>query len=110
MSTIETTIGTAQVLHRLAVAVETMDPLTDRLVVTPVRAGLELVRRSRTTDPRWPCRPLQVAGPARFTLRHQPPLPQPVVLRVDDPARRFVPRRFRLRLWPSNRLDRTDTR
>ncbi len=35
LMTVETSIGTANVLHRLAVAVECMDPLTERLVADP---------------------------------------------------------------------------
>src|SRR3954470_15943169 len=110
MSLITSSIGEAAVLHRLALAVEVMDPLTEQRVLTPVRAGWELVRRTRKTDRSWPCAPLDVAGPARFKLRHQQPLPRRVVVRLDDPYRRFVPRRIRIRLWRVDRLDRTATR
>jgi hypothetical protein len=107
MTVIDTSVGPAAVLHRLALAVEVVDPLTDRLAVTPLRVGRELVRRTRTTDPRWPCAKLDAGGPARFKLRHQHPLPRRVVVRLDDPSRRFVPRRLRIALWPVGRLDRS---
>ena len=110
MTIIATSVGEAKPLHRLALAVEVVDPLTERLAVTSLRAGQELVRRTRTTDRSWPCAPLDPAGPARFKLRHQHPLPSRVVVRLDDPARRFVPRRLRIRLWRVDRLDQTPTR
>jgi hypothetical protein len=110
MSVIETSVGEAAVLHRLALAVEVMDPLTDQRVITPARAGWELLRRTRSTNPTWPCAPLDPAGPARFKLRHQHPLPRRVVVRLDDPARKFVARRLRIKLWPVGRLDQTATR
>ena len=105
MTMIDTSVGPAAVLHRLALAVEVVDPLTDRLAVTPLRAGRELLRRTPTTDRHWPCVPLDSGGPARFKLRHQRPLPKRVVVRLDDPARRYVPRRLRIALWPVLQLD-----
>ena len=105
MTMIDTSVGPAAVLHRLALAVEVMDPLTDRLALTALRTGREVVRRTPTTDRRWPCAPLDAGGPARFKLRHQRPLPRQVVIRLDDPTRRYVPRRLRIALWPVARLD-----
>ena len=70
MTMIDTSVGPAAVLHRLALAVEVRDPLTVRLALTPLRAGREVVRRTPTTDRRWPCAPLDAGGPARFKLRH----------------------------------------
>jgi hypothetical protein len=106
-ATIETSIGPSDVLHRLALAVECRDALTDRLAISPLRAGYELLRSPYVPvpDPTYPCIRLDVAGPARFKLRHDVPLPTRVRVRIDDPSRHFVPRRLRLLLWPVSQLD-----
>jgi hypothetical protein len=100
--TLETAVGPVTVFHRLALGVECVDALLDRLVLTPVRAGREVVERSRPRplDPSWPCLDLQRSGPARFKLGHHPPLPGTFVVRIDDASRRFVPRRLEVHPWP----------
>jgi hypothetical protein len=45
IDTIDTTVGPAIVLHRLALGVECIDALVDRLVTTPVRVGRHAVAR-----------------------------------------------------------------
>jgi hypothetical protein len=104
---IETSVGPVDVWHRLALAVECRDALTNQLVVTPLRVGYELPRSPYVPvpTPAYPCVLLDAAGPARFKLRHDVPLPARVQVRIDDPERRFVARRVRLRLWPSSRVD-----
>ena len=110
-TTIETSIGPADVLHRLALAIECRDSLTNRLAISPLRAGYELPRSQYVPvpDPTYPCIRLDAAGPARFKLRHDVPLPTRVRVRIDDPSRRFVPRRLRLLLWPVSQLDASPT-
>ena len=110
-STIETSTGAADVLHRLALAVECRDALTDRLAISPLRVGYELLHSPHipVPDPTYPCIRLDVAGPARFKLRHAVPLPTRVRVRIDDPGRRFVPRRLRLLLWAAGQLDASPT-
>jgi len=107
--TIDTLAGPAHVLHRLAVGVECLDAIVDRPVLTPVRAGRQVPDRllpgRRAAG--WPCIDLQTSGPARFKLTYRPPLPKDIVLRVDDPTRRYVPRRFMVHPWPLARLDET---
>jgi len=104
---IETTVGAVDVWHRLALAVECRDPLTDRLVLTQLRAGYERPRSPfvPVPVPSYPCIAFDAAGPARFTLRHDVPLPSTIQVRIDDPSRRFVARRLRIPLWPENRVD-----
>lgn len=105
MSAIATAVGDAEVLHRLALGVEVVDAVSGRLVGGSVRAGRELPPSGRPTRPwarAWPCRDLAVGGPGRFKLRHDGRLPtgaRPVVLRVDDPTRCHVPRRFAVDIW-----------
>jgi len=109
-TTIETSIGTADVLHRLAVAVECIDPLTQRLVLTPVVVGREVVGTPYrpVPDPAWPCVTLMAAGPARHKVDYHRPLPTTFVLRVDDPWRHFVPRRLKVKPWKPELLDHVD--
>ncbi|MFL6164123.1 MAG: carboxypeptidase-like regulatory domain-containing protein [Jatrophihabitantaceae bacterium] len=88
---------TATVLHRLALGVECLDGVTGILVPTPLRAGWQAFPRLRPLprDPAWPCLDLEPMGTGRFRLRYQLPLPtKPLVIRIDDPTRRYVPRRF----------------
>jgi hypothetical protein len=104
--TITTDAGPLIVLHRLALAVECLDAWGNGLVPTPVRVGRQRPDGlARLADPAWPCTDLEDSGGARFTLRHQRPLPQQLVVRVDDPSRRYVPRRFLVHPWPVAALD-----
>src|SRR5205823_5447204 len=43
-------------------------------------------------------------------LRHHPPLPKEFVVRVDDPTRSYVPRRFTVHPWPVELLDEVTAR
>ncbi len=98
-ATIVTTVGTADVLHRLALAVETVDAVTARPV--RVRTGREVPPRLRPpgADASWPCLDLESNGRGRAVLRHGWSVPGAVTVRLVDPARRFVPRRVRVPLW-----------
>lgn len=87
----------AIVLHRLALGVECLDGVVGTRVMVPLRVGWQAFDRllPRPHDPSWPCLDLEPVGTGRFRLRYQIPLPtKPLVVRVDDPARRYVPRRF----------------
>jgi hypothetical protein len=116
--------ATVDVLHRLALAVEPADAVTRRPAEL-VRVGRETSRlmdllnrppvRPGPLDPAVrlrPVRPLRGAG-SRFVLRHGPDVPetgpaQPpgspprgprVRIRLDDPRRRWVPRRLDAEIW-----------
>lgn len=77
-----------RVLHRLALGVEPFDAMTG------VRAGRGV--RVAREDPRVV---LENTGAGRFKLRHGRGVRDRVRLRVDDPGRRWVPRRFDVELW-----------
>lgn len=106
-ATIATSIGSATVLHRLALGVECFDGIGGNPVTTPVRCGREVVDRMlpRRRELEWPCIDLDRATAARFVLRHDRALPDPAVIRLDDPKRRFVPRRFAVHPWSIADLD-----
>jgi hypothetical protein len=108
--TIDTALGPVTVLHRLALGVECLDALVDRLVLTSVRVGRQAPGRvlPRPLDPTWPCLDLERSGPARFKLRHHGLMPAELTVRVDDPTRRYVPRRFTVHPWPVAALDETN--
>jgi hypothetical protein len=109
-----TAAGTVDVLHRLALAVEPLDAGTGRLA-SGVRVGHEnaaaaaaaaLRRRGRgTLDPL-----ARHAAPAgdRVVLRHGPAFGGQVRLRLDDAARRFVPRRVEVPLWTLAEVEAAD--
>lgn len=105
-------------MHRLALGVETVDAVTGRAVGTAIRVGREVPnqpsRRGQDLDPmlRRTDQPLEASGTGRYRLRHElrrspvprpgdgvPRAPAPVVVRIDDPWRRFVPRRLAVPLW-----------
>ena len=104
---IQTSVGPANVLHRLALGVECIDATADRVAATLVWAGRQapVLRLPRGYDKAWPCIDLERSDTGRFRLRHQRLLPEKFVLRVDDPARRFVPRRFDVQLWSAADVD-----
>ncbi len=108
MSTIETTVGTADVLHRLALAVETVDAVTRR--PTRARAGREVPVRllGSVVDPSWCCLDLETNGRGHSVLRHGRAIAAHVTLRFVDPTRRFVPRRFRIPLWTAAEVSVAD--
>lgn len=97
---IETSIGPANVLHRLALAVYTIDALTGRPGLPGVRVGREvdLRRLPRSIDHSWPAVDLPVTGIGRCTLLQNPRLPDALTIRIVDPSRRVAPRRLRVPL------------
>jgi hypothetical protein len=107
--TIRAGIGPVQVLHRLALGVEPVDAFTRAPIGRGVRIGREAPRpprRRRGTGPLDPLArrrdlALESNGTGRFKLRHGPELGEAatVVVRVDDPYRRYVPRRFEVAIW-----------
>jgi hypothetical protein len=100
MTVLQTEVGPATVLHRLAVAVEARDALSDRLVDSVVNARYRRVPTLTNPTPRW--QPMSRRGTARFTLRHKldatSPLPD-LEVAIDEPTRRYVPRRFTITPW-----------
>jgi hypothetical protein len=104
--TVESAIGTATIMHQLALGVVCLDSVSGAPVRTPVRVGRQVaarILRDRSTklDPSWPCADLEASGRGRFKLRYGPSVARVLVVRVDDPARRYVPRRFSVHLWPT---------
>ncbi|MEU6863229.1 hypothetical protein ABZ924_08160 [Streptomyces sp. NPDC046876] len=102
------------VLHRLALAVRPLDARTRAPAGPGLRVGWESGpvpgRRQRT--PGGLVRPFEGHGADGFVLRYPytggPPAT--VTVRIDDPARRFVPRRFRVPLWTRAELAGADAR
>ena len=116
-----TDLGPAQVLHRLALGVEVVDVVSRRLAAEQLRVGREVSTLTLPDrfDRSWPCLGLPSSGFGRFRLRHLPSgqdpsalpdLPATLTVRVDDPSRRFVPRRFRERLWTRQEVAAPDAR
>ncbi len=99
---LHTAVGPATVLHRLALAIECRDALSDRPTGTPV--SVRYRRQPIVSSPAPPWKPLRRNGSAFFTLRHHipddpvRPLPR-LEIAVDDPSRRYVPRRFTVTPW-----------
>lgn len=123
LSVIATSIGPAEVLHRLALGVEPHDAVSGAPIATAVRVGQEVPPRMRPRGARfeesWPCLDFETNGTARFKLRHQtggltrikvdPSGAAPTItVRIDDTRKRFVPRRFRIPLWTKLELERAD--
>jgi hypothetical protein len=122
-SVIATSVGPADVLHRLVLGVEPRDALTGGPLATAVRVGQEVPPRlraaaARFADP-WPCLDFETNGTARFKLRYRvgganrikvnpDGSPPTITVRIDDPRRRFVPRRFAVPLWTRLELERAD--
>ncbi len=110
---IETAVGPANVLHRLALAVECVDALTDRPsipAVSGIRVGREVDSRRlpRDADPWWPCLDFDATGAGYRTLRREPGLPDIVTVRIEDPNRYVVPRRLRVPLWTVTDVEAAD--
>jgi hypothetical protein len=115
---------TVDAIHRLALAVVPVDQLTRGPVRTGIRVGREVPRppsrrrRGEALDPLgWRLDRALDAHRSAFTLRHRLdiPLPPPgsppvgeVVIRLDDPARRYVPRRLRVPMWSRRRVEEPD--
>jgi hypothetical protein len=100
MTVLQTSIGPATVLHRLAVAVEARDALSNRPAETVVFARYRRVPTPTNPTPSW--LPMTRRGTARFTLQHRldatAPLPD-LQLVIDELSRRYVPRRFTITPW-----------
>jgi hypothetical protein len=97
--TIDTGVGPAEVRHRLALAVEPVDALTRRPVGPAVRVGRETPRGVVA---------LETNGTAWFKLRHRGGLGGTATVRVDDPWRRYVPRRLAVPLWTVAEVEAAD--
>ena len=99
---LDTSVGPAVLLHRLALAVECRDALSDGPAGSGLIARYRRVPTPARPDPPW--RSLTRYGSSRFTLLHRipddplHPLPR-LQIAVDDPGRRFVPRRFTVTPW-----------
>lgn len=99
--TVQTGIGPAAVLHQLALGLECFDAITGAPLSHRVRAGREVAGPAhRPAAPGWPCLDLEASAMGRFKLRHGPLIPSALTLRIDDPQRRYVSRRFSVHLWP----------
>jgi hypothetical protein len=100
---LQTSVGPAVVRHRLALAVECRDALSDLPVHSPVEVSYRRPPKDDKLNPPW--RPLSRIGNARFILRHRipddpkKPLPQLVQIRIRDRSRYYVPRRFTVTPW-----------
>ena len=100
--TIDTAVGPADVLHRLALVVECVDSVVERRLGTQVRIGREVspLLLPRGYPPGWPCLDLIPRGPGRGMILFDWRTPTTSVrIRIVDPARRYVPRRFELPPW-----------
>ncbi len=99
---LQTSIGRAVVFHRMALAVECRDALSDRPVDSPIVVSYRRLPTPTNPNPTW--RELSRTGLAQFTLRHRipddptRPLPQ-LQIKIEDPSRRYVPRRFTVTPW-----------
>ncbi len=105
---IVTAAGTVDVLHRLSLAVVPVDAVTRRRCAG-VRVGRETpwrrqpaARRSRALDrtgTRGITAPLGAPGREGLLLHRDSALPTRMTIRIDDPAGRWVPRRFEVSPW-----------
>jgi hypothetical protein len=83
-----------EVVHRLAIGVEPIDPGRRARVAQPIAVTIERPLPLPECDPK----PKIDRHPsALYAIRYQPKLKSPVLLRFDDPSRRFVSRRLRIR-------------
>jgi hypothetical protein len=117
---IDVSVGRVDVLHRLALAVRPRDAVTTGPVQAGIRVGFETSRTrprrprrrgdASPLDPalRFPAVPL--AGGAAFVLRHTYRGRTVVTVRVDDPTRRWLPRRFTVPLWTAPEVEAVDAR
>jgi hypothetical protein len=106
--TVAGTVVPVQILHRLALGVEPRDHVTSARI-GGIRVDEELPgpepsdRRRLGLDPLTvpsTLRPFEPSG-GRYKLRHGPRVRESFTLRVHDPLRRYVPRRFVVTLWPA---------
>lgn len=78
-----------ELVVRLALGIEPTDPLFRSRIGQPVQVALDGTPVLRTVARRDSC---------RFVLRATAGVEDPVELRIQDPTRRYVPRRLRVRL------------
>lgn len=99
--TLQTILEHADILHRLALAVDCRDAVTGHRVATAVQIGREVPQEvlPRGHDRAWPCRDLIAKGAGRAIIMLDLRAPTRVRLRIVDPRRRYVARRFDLPLW-----------
>lgn len=100
--TVDTVVGPADVLHRLALVVECVDSVIQRRISNRIRIGREVsplllpVGYERS----WPCLDLIPRGPGRAMILFDWRTPtKKVQIRIVDRERRYVPRRFELPPW-----------
>jgi len=99
--TLQTLVEHADVLHRLALAVDCRDAVTRHGVAAEVRIGREVPQEvlQRGHDRAWPCWDLTAKAAGRAMIMLDLRAPTTVRLRIADPRRRYVARRFDLKLW-----------
>ncbi|MFE2478847.1 hypothetical protein [Streptomyces sp. NPDC059389] len=106
--------GPVDVLHRLALAVRPLDARSLAAAGPGLRVGREdePVPGRRPRRPQDRVRPLEGHGATGFVLRHTTAggLPAAVTVRVEDPARRWIPRRFTVPLWTRAEVSGADER
>jgi hypothetical protein len=115
---VDVSVGRVDVLHRLALAVIPRDAVTTGVVPGGIRVGVDTSwtrsRRPRRRGDTAPLDPvlrfpaLQLSGGAAFVLRHGYRGRTDVTVRVDDPARRWLPRRFAVPLWTAAEVEGVD--
>ncbi|MFF3935669.1 hypothetical protein [Streptomyces phaeofaciens] len=103
--------GPVDVLHRLALAVRPLDGRTRRAAGPGLRVGREAAAvPGRRMPPGGVVLPLESHGATGHVLRYgsSGSLPATVAVRIDDPARRWIPRRFSVPLWTPAELTGAD--
>lgn len=99
---LDTVVGPATVLHRLALAVECRDALSDRPIGGRLQVRWRRLRTLTNPAPAWQLLPSR--GTGQYVIEHplpdNPARPLPwLQLLVDDSTRRYVPRAFTVRPW-----------
>lgn len=90
-------LGTVRVAHRLALGLECFDAASGLPIRDSVTAAYRPLRvHPGAAPPAW--RDLMRSGPGRPVLLHGR-LPGDLLLRLDDPTRRYLPRRFSVHPW-----------
>ena len=91
LGTIDTTIGPAEVLHRLLLAIDCVDGVLQRRAGSAVRIGRELpvALLPRGYDPSWPCLDFAGRGTGRAVgcFDYRTPVRTDLVIRIADPSR-----------------------
>lgn len=113
---IDTAAGPVQVTHRLALAVQLVDVVQQRPVPAGLRVGIETPRsvaaavraEERGSGRQWPAVAMRDHGGGDFVLGYGPSVGTSLRVRVDDPARRWVPRRLSVDAWPLTDVEAVD--